>query len=521
RKRGAAEPTGGRRDDREVRRAKPDRAYPAPVAADASFHHGEGDYGEDNRRSFCIAREKDFNSRLLRNGLWRTSLERMDGLILGLGLFLRGRTNLSHGGVQHLSLRKTYAGTQVAVIALQDDLAATALKLGHLRIGWVNLSHPCSRGGLQSATTAGALVTWPLAARVLTSRSPATDAARRAIKQKASAKANHRAFFAESEELTTIVMRQQARAALLHGRSLRTADDENPPAQPQSLRGCPQDLLCDTIKQAAHRRGNPVVSNTRTLLHPIHGLPMPTAKQLSGCREEFRCRSARRKAADGTPVHSMRTVSLPPCPAHRSLPGTAEDMASTLMAVITGACECLDVQGKSLAAVCEPVLYWWTAEITDLRFSLVCGLADSSRDRVAGMTKKPHSASYASARRLLRVGDQDQQATVFETALRRGRQRRLGQILQDCPCRACDARRPSSPSSPLLVRSTVAERVANFVPACGRTGRPCSAALGSGAYPGRHPGGTRRNSVEDQEALRARPGWHTQLSAQDRYCHTT
>ncbi|CAB0040549.1 unnamed protein product [Trichogramma brassicae] len=36
------------------------------------------------------------------------------------------------------SLRKTYAGTQVAVIALQDDLAATALKLGHLRIGWVN-----------------------------------------------------------------------------------------------------------------------------------------------------------------------------------------------------------------------------------------------------------------------------------------------------------------------------------------------------------------------------------------------
>ncbi|CAB0032713.1 unnamed protein product [Trichogramma brassicae] len=31
-------------------------------------------------------------------------------------------------------------------------------------------------------------------------------------------------------------------------------------------------------------------SNTRTLLHPTHGSPMPTAKQLSGCMEEFRCR---------------------------------------------------------------------------------------------------------------------------------------------------------------------------------------------------------------------------------------
>ncbi|CAB0042805.1 unnamed protein product [Trichogramma brassicae] len=36
------------------------------------------------------------------------------------------------------SLRKAYAGTQVAVVALPDDLAATALKLGHVRIGWVN-----------------------------------------------------------------------------------------------------------------------------------------------------------------------------------------------------------------------------------------------------------------------------------------------------------------------------------------------------------------------------------------------
>ncbi|CAB0039257.1 unnamed protein product [Trichogramma brassicae] len=33
------------------------------------------------------------------------------------------------------TLRKTYAGTQAAVIAIPDDLAAKALKLGHIRIG--------------------------------------------------------------------------------------------------------------------------------------------------------------------------------------------------------------------------------------------------------------------------------------------------------------------------------------------------------------------------------------------------
>ncbi|CAB0045243.1 unnamed protein product [Trichogramma brassicae] len=35
------------------------------------------------------------------------------------------------------SLRKAYAGTQTAVIDLPDELAAKALKLGHLRVGWV------------------------------------------------------------------------------------------------------------------------------------------------------------------------------------------------------------------------------------------------------------------------------------------------------------------------------------------------------------------------------------------------
>uniref|UniRef100_A0ABD2WFR7 CCHC-type domain-containing protein n=1 Tax=Trichogramma kaykai TaxID=54128 RepID=A0ABD2WFR7_9HYME len=47
-------------------------------------------------------------------------------------------------GAPHLNeevvktLRKAYAGTQTAVAALPDDLAARELKLGHIRIGWVN-----------------------------------------------------------------------------------------------------------------------------------------------------------------------------------------------------------------------------------------------------------------------------------------------------------------------------------------------------------------------------------------------
>ncbi|CAB0034424.1 unnamed protein product [Trichogramma brassicae] len=48
-----------------------------------------------------------------------------------------------------------------------------------------------------------------------------------------------------------------------------------------------RDLLCEHHQQAAHRRWPSCVSNTRTLLHPTHGSPMPTAKQLSGCMEEF------------------------------------------------------------------------------------------------------------------------------------------------------------------------------------------------------------------------------------------
>ncbi|CAB0027842.1 unnamed protein product [Trichogramma brassicae] len=36
------------------------------------------------------------------------------------------------------SLRKAFAGTQTAVVTLPDQLAAKAIKLGRIRVGWVN-----------------------------------------------------------------------------------------------------------------------------------------------------------------------------------------------------------------------------------------------------------------------------------------------------------------------------------------------------------------------------------------------
>ncbi|CAB0032923.1 unnamed protein product [Trichogramma brassicae] len=66
-----------------------------------------------------------------------------------------------------------------------------------------------------------------------------------------------------------------------------------------------------------------------------------------------------------------------------------------------------------------------------------------------------------------------------------------------------------------------ARRGGGSVSAGAERARPAAAASSGGAYTGRHLVGTQRSSVEDQGALRARPGWHTQLSAQDRYCRTT
>ncbi|CAB0038637.1 unnamed protein product, partial [Trichogramma brassicae] len=81
-------------------------------------------------------------------------------------------------------------------------------------------------------------------------------------------------------------------------------------------------------------------------------------------------------------------------------PGTAEDMASSLMSVITGACDA-SMSKANPRRRREPV-YWWTPEIADLRRSCLRArrLFQRSRGR---HDEETHSTNYASARRLLRV----------------------------------------------------------------------------------------------------------------------
>ncbi|CAB0034762.1 unnamed protein product [Trichogramma brassicae] len=183
-------------------------------------------------------------------------------------------------------------------------------------------------------------------------------------------------------------------------------------------------------------------------------------------------------------------------------PGTAEDMASSLMSVITGACDA-SMSKANPRRRREPV-YRWTPEIADLRRSCLRArrLFQRSRGRHDDET---HSANYASARRLLRV--------AIKTS-----KRRCWRQLCDEDCHVTP-RMPAGQAAQLP--SPGARRGGGSVSAGAERARPATAASSGGAYTGRHLGGTQRSSVEDKGALRARPGWHTQLSAQDRCCRAS
>ncbi|CAB0039239.1 unnamed protein product [Trichogramma brassicae] len=82
---------------REARRAEADGAWAAPDAANVSVHNGEGDYGENNCRSLCIARKRDAklpSPAEFATGTLEDKLKRLDGLIRGLGQFIQGKSNL-------------------------------------------------------------------------------------------------------------------------------------------------------------------------------------------------------------------------------------------------------------------------------------------------------------------------------------------------------------------------------------------------------------------------------------------
>ncbi|CAB0043202.1 unnamed protein product [Trichogramma brassicae] len=133
-------------------------------------------------------------------------------------------------------------------------------------------------------------------------------------------------------------------------------------------------------------------------------------------------------------------------------PGTAEDMASSLMSVITGACDAS--MSKVNPRRRRELVYWWTPEIADLRRSCLRArrLFQRSRGR---HDKETHSANYASARRLLRV--------AIKTSKRRSWRQLCDEVNNDVwgkPYRIAMSRlgcpQAKQPSSPLLVRGAVA-----------------------------------------------------------------
>uniref|UniRef100_A0ABD2WW39 Reverse transcriptase domain-containing protein n=1 Tax=Trichogramma kaykai TaxID=54128 RepID=A0ABD2WW39_9HYME len=133
-------------------------------------------------------------------------------------------------------------------------------------------------------------------------------------------------------------------------------------------------------------------------------------------------------------------------------PGTAEDMASSLMDVITGACNASMTKANPRRRR-KPV-YWWTAEIADLRRS--CLRARSLFQRSRGrQDEEAHSANYASARRLLRAAIKTSKRRCWRQLCDEvnsdiwGKPYRIAMSRQRCP-------QTRQPGSPLLVRGAVA-----------------------------------------------------------------
>ncbi|CAB0040050.1 unnamed protein product [Trichogramma brassicae] len=132
-------------------------------------------------------------------------------------------------------------------------------------------------------------------------------------------------------------------------------------------------------------------------------------------------------------------------------PGTAEDMASSLMSRITGACDA-SMSKVNARRRHEPV-YWWTAKIANLRRS--CLRARRLFQRSQGrQDEETHSANNASARHLLRV--------AIKTSKRRCGRQLCNEVNSDVwgkPYKIAMSRlrcpQTKQPSSPLLVRSAV------------------------------------------------------------------
>ncbi|CAB0039748.1 unnamed protein product, partial [Trichogramma brassicae] len=355
-------------------------------------------------------------------------------------------------------------------------------------------------------------------------------------------------------------LQRQTIVRSLPRRSPRTADDENSPAQPQSLRGCPGPALRHH-QQAAHRRGHFV----RAIQEPCStehmarrcrrpssylgawrnsgaGAPSASTSLLRGSSIvdlTFVCETLTPRVlswtVSGLYTHSdhqaivfeiendrassrpstrrsygwnARTLDVDRFSAVVSgasvTPATAEDMASSLMSVITGACDA-SMSKANPRRRREPV-NWWTPEIADLRRTRLWArrLFQRSRGR---HDEETHSVNYASARRLLRVAIKTSKCRCWRQLCDEvnndvwGKPYRIAMSRLGCP-------QAKPPSSPLLVCSAVAalfprvpsgpalrlpRRAEELIPAVPRNSKELSRGSRSAPRPARMAYPTRRS----------------------------
>ncbi|CAB0041818.1 unnamed protein product [Trichogramma brassicae] len=405
------------------------------------------------------------------------------------------------------SLRKAYAGKQVAVVALPDDLAATALKLGHVRIGWVNCRirareeaarcYRCWSPGHLELPSGPEDHPGPPMMRILQLNLNHCEAAQDLLVRHTISRLR----------IDVAILCEQYKNLAPPNTWLADADGQAAtwvhggiPVQERPVRVHPyfawariggifffsvyapprlserefSALLANITEEARGRRPLVIAGDfnawstewgcreTRpratilldslalldaVLLNTATTRPSSSRSRTTGLRAGPR----RAGATGGTPVLSMWTVSLPSCPAHRSLPRPRRiwrrASCPSSPAHVMPRCP-----RQILAAVVSPVYWWWTPEIADLRRSCLRArrLFQRSRGR---HDEETHSANYASARRLLRV--------AIKTSKRRCWRQLCDEVNNDVwgkPYRIAMSRTPRMPAGqaaqlPLLVRA--------------------------------------------------------------------
>ncbi|CAB0040047.1 unnamed protein product [Trichogramma brassicae] len=422
------------------------------------------------------------------------------------------------------SLRKAYAGTQVAVVALPDDLVATALKLGHVRIGWLelpsgpedhpgppmmrilqlNLNHCEAAQDLLCDTIIRMRIdvailceqyknlappnTWLAdadgqAAIWVHGGIPVQERPARVHPYFAWARIGGIFFFSvyapprlSEREFSALLanITEEARGR----RPLVIAGDFNAWSTEWGCRETrPRaSILLDSlalldavllntgdVPTFNGRQGSSIVDLTfvcetltpRVLSWTVSGLYKHSDHQAivfeiedDGASSGPSTRRSYRWNARTLDVDRFSAVVSGASVA----PGTAEDMASSLMSVITGACDASMTKANPRRRR-EPV-YWWTPEIADLRRS--CLRARRLFQRSRGQhDEETYSTNYASARRLLRVAIKTSKRWCWRQLCDEvnndvwGKPYRIAMSRLGCP-------QAKQPSSPLLVRGAVA-----------------------------------------------------------------